>query len=428
MRPLLTTALPKCGIQRKYPRKILYGTNSTQGQGLRDPLVTQLVDHLHSIMRHHHRDTPTCDNIQGAMEEVQTYVGSSVPFWELPFHSYGRLAEEGWMKHTWQHLDETKLTLKGPPIVLPPQHTHDAHLMDLLDIDNTSAEDIDSIQNMRFHLGVTRVSDIVTANGREIENQYWDENAPRHPRILHAKWRYPKSRKPKPNEWTLWQGFLRKALLYELSARKTLRQPLKQWNTNILQDTDWIWWYDSVSHSLWQRLPDQQWKVWEAPSLRCQRFVANRTVPSTAGFSPVRCSVLPGPNSVQLVYKDVHPQPISPAPPALTIPDQLQALHPDAHWSIKCCQMFGSMESLVAAFRNGTAIAVSDGSLKSLLGTSGYIITTPDGSAYIQGVNRVPGPLKDGDSYRCELAGLYAILQLDMPLPLPTTSRMVAAS
>jgi len=86
------------------------------------------------------------------------------------------------------------------------------------------------------------------------------------------------------------------------------------------------------------------------------------------------------------------------------------------------------MESLVAAFRNGTAIAVSDGSLKSLLGTSGYIITTPDGPAYIQGVNRVPGPLKDGDSYRCELAGLYAILQLDMPLPLPTTSRMVAAS
>ena len=165
MRPILTAVLPKCGIQRRYPHKILYGTDSTQGQGLRDPLVTQLIDHLHSIMHHYHRDTPTCDSIQGAMEEVQTHVGSSIPFWELPYDSYGQIAVDGWMKHTWKHINETKLTLKGPSIVLPTQRAHDAHLMDLLDMDNTSAEDLDSLMNIRFHLGVTRVSDIATADG-----------------------------------------------------------------------------------------------------------------------------------------------------------------------------------------------------------------------------------------------------------------------
>jgi hypothetical protein len=101
---------------------------------------------------------------------------------------------------------------------------------------------------------------------------------------------------------------------------------------------------------------------------------------------------------------------MSSIPPALTIPDQLQALPASAQWAVKCCLTHGSIDNLVAAFRNGNAMAVSDGSFKLNLGTSGYILSTPDGSAYIQGVNRVSGPLKDGDSYRCELAGLYAIL------------------
>jgi hypothetical protein len=113
-----------------------------------------------------------------------------------------------------------------------------------------------------------------------------------------------------------------------------------------------------------------------------------------------------------LLNRDFDPQPASPAPPASTLTAQLQALPTEAHWAIKTCFTHGSIEEIVAAFRNGTAMAVSDGSFKLNLGTSGYIISTASGSSFIQGVNRTPGPLKDGDSYRAELSGLYALLLL----------------
>ena len=410
MRPILSTVLPKCGIQRRLPRKVLHGTNDTQGQDLKDPLVLQLIEHLHSIMRHHHRATPTTDSLWGAMEDVQTYVGSATPFWELPFAPYGRLAPSGWMKRTWEDMSDTTLTLKGPNIALPLQRIHDAHLMDLIDIDTTSDATLEALTNMRFYLRVTRVSDVVTADGRAIEDQYWTPTSSKHARSLLQHQQYPQSRRPTPNDWTLWQDFLRTALLSRYSTHRVLQRPLKQWNTAIAQDSEWIWWYDSQAHSLWQRLSDNTWQVWESHDTRSKYFRRAFSATSTEGFSPARCSVSPRPHSTVLLNFDFHSQHRPQSVPPSSLSDRLAALPSSAHWAVKRCLFQGSLITLADAIQQGTAVAVSDGSYKLRLGTSGYIITTPDISSHIPGINRVPGPLKEGDSYRCELAGTYGIL------------------
>jgi hypothetical protein len=74
----------------------------------------QLTQHLQSIFRHMHRDTPSKDLHVENMDLVQFHVGSTVNFWELPFKEYWSLALNGWMKHTWQALSLTTLTLRGP--------------------------------------------------------------------------------------------------------------------------------------------------------------------------------------------------------------------------------------------------------------------------------------------------------------------------
>ena len=55
---------------------------------------------------------------------------------------------------------------------------------------------------------------------------------------------------------------------------------------------------------------------------------------------------------------------------------------------------------------------VSDGSLKLCFGTSAFILSGTDRRFDCRAVNIVPGPLTDGDSNRCELAGLYGIALL----------------
>jgi hypothetical protein len=66
-------------------------------------------------------------------------------------------------------------------------------------------------------------------------------------------------------------------------------------------------------------------------------------------------------------------------------------------------------QTIATNIQNNTAVAVSDGSLKLGYGTSAYVIEGTNHLNRIIGVNTVPGPIKDGDSHRCELAGLYAI-------------------
>mgnify|MGYP000579337219 FL=1 len=131
MAPILKAILPKLGIQKKIPHSLLYGSASVQGCNLKDPWVTQLVEHLQAIMRHQCRDTPSADLHVENMELLQCHVGSAVPFWELPFDLYGCLAPRSWMKATWEHLDKTPLTLKGPKFTVSPKRARDDHLMDV---------------------------------------------------------------------------------------------------------------------------------------------------------------------------------------------------------------------------------------------------------------------------------------------------------
>jgi len=58
----------------------------------------------------------------------------------------------------------------------------------------------------------------------------------------------------------------------------------------------------------------------------------------------------------------------------------------------------------------GTAVAVSDGSLRYTLGTSAFVIEGATLDHHVLGYNIFPGPVEEGDSHWCALAGLHAIV------------------
>jgi hypothetical protein len=61
---------------------------------------------------------------------------------------------------------------------------------------------------------------------------------------------------------------------------------------------------------------------------------------------------------------------------------------------------------IVNAIWDSTAIAVSDGSQKALMGTSAFVIERETSEGRV-GVNIAPGNVRTGDSHCCKLAGLY---------------------
>ena len=163
MQPILQAALRKCRIQNRLPRKLVYGTLRARGLGLKDPFITQLIQHLQAILRHANRDTPSQVLHQENMELVQLHIGSARNFWELPFEEYGCLAPKGWMKHTWECLDSTPLSLLGPPLQIPPLRQHDEFIMDAFVAQGYEDAELQILNDCRLYLKATLLSHICTA-------------------------------------------------------------------------------------------------------------------------------------------------------------------------------------------------------------------------------------------------------------------------
>jgi hypothetical protein len=82
-------------------------------------------------------------------------------------------------------------------------------------------------------------------------------------------------------------------------------------------------------------------------------------------------------------------------------------------WTIDECWHSDNGLHMVTALRNGTALAISDGSHKHNRGTSAFLLQCPLKERFrILGVNRTPGAPDDQSAYRAELSGTSGILAL----------------
>jgi hypothetical protein len=103
-------------------------------------------------------------------------------------------------------------------------------------------------------------------------------------------------------------------------------------------------------------------------------------------------------------------------PTPTTLLNRLNQLPDDAKWALDHIITMDDGATIATALQNNTALAVSDGSLKLGFGTAAYVLEGIDSNNRILGVNEVPGPIKDGDSHRCEVAGIYAVALLVMAI------------
>ena len=406
MKPLFKTALPLSGIQRKLPRALVYGTLRSRGCNIHYPYWTQLIHHLQAILRHQHRDTPSRDLHEDNMESTQIHVGSQHPFWELPFPLYGHLAPRGWMKNTWEALQQTPLTLKGPDITIPPQRENDQWLMDVLLSIHTDDNTAILLNDCRLHLQATLLSDITSADGTTIDINCWEGRPSPNRKPEH----WIKTYRPGRDAWIQWQQALKTAFLQPHTQHRRLSQPLGRWLHT--SDKTWIWWKHLPSSTIYQRLPHNSWLSW---SLRNQR-----TTSTPSYHHPTPCTELPI-NCVRTSVKQRHSLsiqelnwgisvPPTPANPPAALSDTLRQYPSSAHWALKHIKIQDGGNTIAQALQSHTALAVSDGSLKYGYGTASYIIEGPNSDNHIVGVNEVPGPISEGDSHRCEVSGIYSIV------------------
>ena len=150
---------------------------------------------------------------------------------------------------TWRDLDATTLSLKGPCPTIAPARIHDSHIMDLLMLHEEDPKELVKLNNIRLRLGLTLVSDMVTADGTRLEKSIWNRQPS--DRKLHQSRRWPKTHRPQAADWKNWKHILSQALLVPNCNDRTLSQALGPWHEK--DDVHWVWWYSPSQDKIWER-------------------------------------------------------------------------------------------------------------------------------------------------------------------------------
>lgn len=171
MAPALMLPLNQAGIQSRMPHTLVYGPTKTQGLGLHDIQVTQLIEHLEQLMRHAGEPMLTGELLGNCIEGIQLGTALSKPLWELSSDDWGKCVTKSWVCSTWIEIHKFNVTIEDTYPKLPNPIPGDYNLMDVFNrgTRNSHINVRKQIAWCREYLNVIYLSDLVNPDGETIK-------------------------------------------------------------------------------------------------------------------------------------------------------------------------------------------------------------------------------------------------------------------
>jgi hypothetical protein len=166
--PILCTGLPRSGIMRNISRDLVFAKECHQGLGIIHPFVTQGLRKLSAWFDC--SSTLTTSLITCAWESCTTQCGLGKNFLCEPYKPIGAMIDRCWISTLWEFLDEHQITLEtdSPD---PTRFHGDGYLMKL--VHGLSKSELRTFNYCRIYLRVELLSDIITADGKQVRRNVW---------------------------------------------------------------------------------------------------------------------------------------------------------------------------------------------------------------------------------------------------------------
>jgi hypothetical protein len=280
--------------------------------------------------------------------------------------------------------------------------------MDIFVAKGYSPTELRLLNDVRMYKQVTRLSDIVSADGQVILDSFLTASPPTHP----TPYTWPRCYRPSQDQISFWKATLISCFIPPHATHRRLSQPLGPW----LHDCDqfWEWWHSPTLHTLYRRT-DTSWTAWLPTPVVYRRphFNPSATIVPSLPDDAIRVTVS-GSHQRRKILNSGHsePTPIPPAAPT-SLSDLIDQLPPSEKWALEYIDEPNGSAGIAASITSRECFAVSDASLKDGCGTAAFILVGPDDTVHpIRAVHQVPGPIPDGNSFRCELSGLFGVVLL----------------
>jgi hypothetical protein len=417
MVPLLTAGLPRAGMASKFPRDILCGPATIQGFGVMHPWYNQQITHLVTLLEHTQQQTMTGQLLETSYEQLRLEMGTWGFMTDAEHKIMKDTVTKTWLSDLWAFLDKFQIQLRDDIGNFQLQRMHDKFIMDKFIKAGFHGKQLKQLNECRMYLHAVTLSDISTADGLEITLGAW--NGIQEDRgVSQCQW--PRIQTALPTaQWKQWRTAIDKVFMLYGTLR-VLQEPLLDWNND--GPNYWKWYFCPAEDKLYSK---------EGLMWRLYRRHQSRTSPRQARSKYSRTDQLlrEPPAGLRLATVLQQGQFILhqgsgafvtvsiPAPrPTATSFEAARLLRPPLdHWAIQEITTPGDGIAMAQAIRNGTAIAVSDGSYKDGRGTSAFILEVSanfDPTGRIVGVNSMPGEKEDPQtSYRSELGGVSGVVE-----------------
>ena len=403
LRKLAYKMLPFLGVNRKIKSGWRHLHSSFGGIGLRKILVEVVIARINLFLQHWDTLSALGTKLTISLEAMQLEAGFNCCPLEMPYHPMGPFTTHCWCRSFWEGLDHYGFKLEIDYPNMPFPRHGDTLLIQIFQRAGVRMSDLQSLNRCRIVWHLLFLSDLVAANGRQIESKFLSAPTELYP--VQSELSFAEER-PTPADWAVWAAFWGRFTFDGMY----LESPLGDWVEPTHRRWDWA--YDAANDIIEHKTAegvDYYFPIGQ------QRTRSERVYSLTSSHSDGRrlgtttCSVIRlDDNSVQF-YSAGPPLANKPSKPD----DFLSFLKDwggEWMWS-NVYNERGDLQWLVDAMLNGTVIWVTDGSyireIAPLISGAGWLVYCTTAKCKLHG-SFFERSAKAG-SYRGELLGLLAI-------------------
>lgn len=381
------------------------------GVGLFSLPAEQLICWLNMLIQHFGVPSVLGRKFRASLEALQLEVGVNTNPLNLDYSKYEMLATRCWFKSVWERMWYYSFTahLELEPIPFPREGDS---LMSTLFLERPTEVRI-ALNRCRIRLEMLFLSDIVTANGRQIEKDYLIPTQTNE-EASHSRFTFGREQ-PTPRDWVEWTIFWAQFT----DSGLALHRPLGRWVAP--SHRIWQWYFDPASNQV-EEVVDGVVRYY-GPSAAA----GTRTTRSNVIYGPLATAAGALPLGLPTTVEHRPDNTVALkecGPPLASCPSQ-----PDEFWqylrSWGGAWMWDNVEEetqdlrwLADALSNGTAVLVTDGSYDKKraprVSGAGWVITCRTAQKFLRGSFHEDSPR--AGSYRGELLGLVALHTLALAL------------
>ncbi len=335
---------------------------------------------------------------QATLELLYVELGVTMELHRIPYRQMAELATDSLVKSSWFFLHTNGIRLKHD-IKITGQRRGDKPIMEVFLAHSLPIDTLAALIRCRLFLQAFFISDIADGSGMFITEDAWNG---RNNGIAFKNESWPHQGCPTRADWSAWRENVKK---YILGRGRQLRVTLGSW---LAFDPHWPWYFAPSDGRLY-KLSDQGWHSYNPINNR-----AINSIFSGEGHRTLQVPVLSratvyqrGSNWVCSGFGDVE---INTVKTHGSLAEQILTLPEEEKWCFDSVLMTDDGQTIVTAIREGTAIAVSDGSYKDQYGMAALVIEGSYQQGRILGKVIAPGGPEAHSPYRSELAGIYATM------------------